>query len=67
MDEFAQVAPSATGNPFDELVPKISGHQQITDAALLHLARFHGMKLVTFDQATPTLCPWIANLEILIP
>jgi hypothetical protein len=56
-----------TSAPFDELIPRILGHQQVSDAALLHLARFHGMKLVTFDQAVTSLCPWSGNLEVLVP
>ena len=65
--QFLDLAPTITATPFDELVPKIVGHQQITDATLLHLARFHGMKLVTLDQATSALCPWSGNLEIIVP
>jgi hypothetical protein len=42
-------------------------HQQITGAALMHLGRFHAMKLVTLDQATNALCPWSGNLEIIVP
>ena len=65
--QFVDLAPTITAAPFDELVPKIAGHQQITDAALMHLARFHGMKLVTLDQATSALCPWSATLEVIVP
>ena len=65
--QFLDTAPSVLASPFDLLVPKILGHQQITDATLLHLARGNGMKLVTFDQSTSALCPWPGNLEILVP
>jgi uncharacterized protein len=64
---FVDVAPTITGAPFDELIPKIVGHQQITDATLLHLARFQGMKLVTLDQSISAICPWSGHLEIIIP
>jgi toxin-antitoxin system PIN domain toxin len=64
---FVDLAPTITAAPFDELVPAIAGHQQITDAALMHLARFHGMKLVTLDQAASALCPWSGNLEVIVP
>jgi uncharacterized protein len=43
--------PALTAAPFDELVTKIIGYRQMADATLLHLARVHDMKLVTFDQA----------------
>jgi toxin-antitoxin system PIN domain toxin len=65
--QFVDLAPTITANPFDELVPRIVGHQQVTDATLLQFARFHGMKLVTLDQATNALCPWSGNLEIIVP
>ena len=65
--QFLDRAPTATAAPFDELIPKITGHQQISDAALLHLARCHGAKLVTFDQAMAVLCPWSGNLEVIVP
>lgn len=65
--QFLDQAPTATAPPFDELIPKIVGHQQITDAALLHLARCHNAKLVTFDQSITALCPWAAHLEVIVP
>ncbi len=65
--QFVDLAPSITATPFDELVPRIVGHQQVTDATLMHLARFHGMKFVTLDQGTRALCPWSGNLEVIVP
>ncbi len=65
--QFVEAAPALTAPPFDELVPKIHGYRQIPDATLLHLARVHGMKLVTFDQGGTALCPWTQNLEVLTP
>ena len=65
--QFVDLAPTITSAPFDELLPKIVGHQQITDAALLHLARYHATKLVTFDRGTIALCPWNGNLDIIVP
>lgn len=65
--QFVEKSPTTTAPPFDDLVPRIFGHQQITDAALLHIARFHGMKFVTFDQAVTALCPWSGNLEVIVP
>jgi hypothetical protein len=65
--QFVEPAPTLTAAPFDELVARITGHQQLSDATLLHLAHFHVMKLVTFDQATAGLCPWSGNVELVIP
>lgn len=65
--QFLDVAPTLTGEPFDDFIPRITGHQQVTDAALLHLARFHGMKLVTLDRGAVELCPWSRNVEVIIP
>jgi hypothetical protein len=62
---YAETAPALTATPFDELVPKVIGYRQMPDATLLHLARVHGMKLVTFDQAVTVVCPWNDNLQLL--
>lgn len=39
----------------DSDVPPIVGHQQVTDAQLLTLARRHGLRLVTFDAGIAAL------------
>jgi len=65
--QYAESAPALTAAPFDELVTKIIGYRQMADATLLHLARVHDMKLVTFDQAVAAICPWNKNLELLTP
>ena len=41
----------------------IHGHQQVTDAYLVALARNHGSKLATFDEALATVYPDV----VLIP
>ncbi len=64
---FVEVAPTVTATPFDALLLNLKGYRQVTDATLLHLARFHGMKLVTFDAGISSLCPWSANLQVLVP
>jgi toxin-antitoxin system PIN domain toxin len=65
--QFVDVGPTLTFAPFDELSPHIVGHRQVTDATLLHIARFHAMKLVTFDQGISVICPWQENLEVIQP
>jgi hypothetical protein len=65
--QYAESAPALTAAPFDALVAKIIGYRQMADAPLLHLARVHGMKLVTFDQAVAVVCPWNENLALLTP
>jgi toxin-antitoxin system PIN domain toxin len=62
---YIEAAPALTAAPFDELVPRIMGYRQVSDATLLHFARAHGLKLVTFDQAMASICPWSENLEVL--
>jgi toxin-antitoxin system PIN domain toxin len=64
---FIDVAPTLAAAPFDGLVPRISGYRQVSDAILLHIAKVHGLKLVTFDQASAALCPWPGTLELLSP
>lgn len=63
--QYVEALPTLTATPFEELVPQIAGYRQVSDAALLHVARCHGFKLVTFDQPVASVCPWNENLEIL--
>ena len=49
--QYAESAPALTTAPCDAWVAKIIGYRQMADATLLPLARVHGIKLVTFDQA----------------
>jgi toxin-antitoxin system PIN domain toxin len=65
--QYMEAAPALTTPPFDELVPHLTGYRQVPDATLLHLARVHGMKRITFDQAVSVGCPWNDNLELLTP
>jgi toxin-antitoxin system PIN domain toxin len=60
--KFVDVAPALTGSPFDELASQIVGYRQVSDATLLHQARVHGLKLVTFDRAVAEICPWDENI-----
>lgn len=38
-------------------LPRIGGHGQVTDAYLVALARAHGSRLATFDQALAAVHP----------
>jgi uncharacterized protein len=64
---YVEAAPSLCGAPFNDLMDRIVGYRQITDATLLHLSRAHGMQLVTFDQSVGSICPRNENLLILSP
>jgi hypothetical protein len=64
---YLETAPSVTAGPFVDLAPRLTGYRQVTDATLLHLARTHGAKLVTFDQPVGAICPWHESLEMLRP
>jgi predicted nucleic acid-binding protein len=59
---YAETAPAFTTILFDELVLKIIGYRQVSDATLLHLARVGGLKLVTFDRPVAAVCPWPQHL-----
>ncbi len=59
-DHPALIAPT-----FKTIGTMIRGYRQASDAVLLHLARHHGAKLVTFDQAVRTICPWSENLAVI--
>jgi toxin-antitoxin system PIN domain toxin len=65
--QYTEIAPALTTSLFDELVPKIIGYRQVSDATLLHLARVNGLKLVTFDRPVAAVCPWPEHLELLTP
>ncbi len=65
--QYTDIAPALTTTPFDELVPKIVGYRQVSDATLLYLARVNGLKLVTFDRPVAAMCPWPDHLELLTP
>jgi toxin-antitoxin system PIN domain toxin len=62
---YTEIAPALTTPLFDELVPKIVGYRQVSDATLLYLARANGLKLVTFDRPVAAVCPWPEHLEFL--
>lgn len=65
--QFTESAPTLSSAAFNEMVPRIVGYRQVSDATLLHLARVHHLKLVTLDQAVAHICPWSENLLILSP
>jgi uncharacterized protein len=48
--QYTDIAPALTTTPFDELMPKIVGYRQVSDATLLHLARVGGLKLGRVDE-----------------
>ncbi|MGI8982661.1 MAG: TA system VapC family ribonuclease toxin [Pirellulaceae bacterium] len=64
---FLDSCPPLTSTPFGELSPRIRGYRQTPDAILLHYARAHMAKLVTFDQGVSSLSPWAENVECLAP
>lgn len=63
---FLAYVPGITQPVFDDLLANIYGHNQVTDAVLLYVAKVHGAKLVTFDQAAAQLCPWPSVVEQLV-
>lgn len=62
---YLEAAASLTAGPFVHLAPRITGYRQVTDATLIHLARAHGARLVTFDKAVASICPWGESFETL--
>jgi hypothetical protein len=43
--QYIEVLPTLGASPFEELATRISGYRQVPDATLLHVARYHGLKL----------------------
>jgi hypothetical protein len=58
-------APPLTETPFAELARKIVGHRQVADATLLHIAKAHGLKLVTFDRPAASIALSDEDVEVL--
>ncbi len=65
--QYVERTAALTAPSFNELIPKIMGYRQVSDATLLYLAREGNMKLVTFDRPVTAICPWQEHLEILTP
>lgn len=65
--QYIEAAPGLSAPQFDELIPRIAGYRQVSDAVLLYLARVHDLTLITFDQAAAAVCAWQKNLQILTP
>lgn len=65
--QYLDAGTGITGGPFVDLVPRITGYRQVTDATLLHMARMHDAKLVTFDKPVVDICPWNESIETLTP
>lgn len=63
--QYLEAAMSVTAGPFADRAPRIRGYRQVTDATLLHLARSHGARLVTFDKPLAAICPWGESLMTL--
>ena len=63
--QFEGVSPALTEASFDELAARIAGYRQVSDATLLHIAKVHGLKLVTFDRAISNLSPWDEHVELI--
>ena len=64
--EYYSSAPPLTETPFTQLARKIAGYRQVTDATLLHIAKTHGLKLVTFDQPAASIALREEDVEILV-
>jgi len=62
---FSETAPSLGHDALADLAPRITGHRQMSDATLLHLARRLKLSLVTFDQAMASLSPWVEHVRVL--
>jgi toxin-antitoxin system PIN domain toxin len=63
--QFIADCPALTTDLFGDLAPLVSGYRQVTDAALLVIARAHSLKLVTFDRSIRALSAE-ENVEVLV-
>jgi hypothetical protein len=61
---FVADLPAATTPAFASVAERLHGHQQTTDAYLVHLGAEHGMTLVTFDHRIALYAPAAAVLVL---
>jgi uncharacterized protein len=62
---YEEIAPALEGQEFADICSRIRGYRQVSDATLAFRARVQGLKLVTFDQAAESVCPWKENFLLL--
>jgi toxin-antitoxin system PIN domain toxin len=65
--QFVDQGPAIASSSFAPLLAGIRGYRQVPDAVLLYVAKFHGLNVVTFDQALATQCTWAGGIELLVP
>lgn len=57
--------PSPLLPEFDGIWTRVQGHQQISDAYLVCVARHHQVKLATLDETLKNVCPWKDQVNVI--
>jgi toxin-antitoxin system PIN domain toxin len=65
--QFIPTRADWTDASLKDLILRIVGYSQVTDATLLAIAKTENLQLITFDQAIASICPWQSHLRTLTP
>lgn len=58
--------PDLMSADYSAIWPRVRKHAEMSDAALVCLAKHHGVTLATFDQGISALSPWPDVVELLV-
>ena len=64
---YFESLPNLTDTDFEPLARRLQGYRQVSDAILLAIAKHNSAKLVTFDRAIQSLCPWQDLVIVISP
>ena len=64
---YFESLPNLTDTDFEPLARRLQGYRQVSDAILLAIAKHNSAKLVTFDRAIQSLCPWQDLVTVISP
>lgn len=64
---YFESLPNLIDADFEPLARRLQGYRQVSDAILLAIAKQNSAKLVTFDRAIQTLCPWPDLVVVISP
>jgi len=63
--KFLEILPSPSALEFREILDRVEGHRQVSDAYLLCIAKHHHVSLATLDQSIKSLSPWPEIVEVI--
>lgn len=64
--KYLEALPAPCAPEFREILYRVEGHRQVSDAYLLCIAKHHQVSLATLDQSIKSLSPWPEMVEVII-